>query len=270
MEDEDGVNLCLLFLCIFWYNSCRENHYLTRSAVVPPDESPWCKVLDRGDDTSFLNLSGMTRAAFYKLEGILFSPEPVGKKRGRPPILDNAGMLGMYLFYVGSTMKTKHICLIFGVLPSSANVIIGRMRSLLCLKLKNHETSKICWPTDMQMEEWAGMIRVREPTVRHVIGFCDGVAIHIQCSDSEVEQSKAYNGLTPPGTHTRVPLYRGTLYGSPDIPATVSVVVRSVTFSYLVILYVRVYAVADQYSIFSALRFYGAYALKIKRKKEKR
>ena len=45
------------------------------------------------DDRSFLNLSGMTKGAFYKLEGIMF-PDLDYQKRGRPPILDTFGQLG--------------------------------------------------------------------------------------------------------------------------------------------------------------------------------
>ena len=46
-----------------YYNSRRESHYLTRSAVVRPYDSPWTKLLHDGDDSSFLNLSGMTKCA---------------------------------------------------------------------------------------------------------------------------------------------------------------------------------------------------------------
>ena len=195
MEEDDLLNLLLLLLLVTYYNSRRESNYLTRSAVVLPHDSPWTKLLHNGDNMSFLNLSGMTKYAFYKLEGILFSNLDY-RKRGRPPILDSFGQLGLYLFFVGSTMSTKFICLIFGIIPSSANSIIDKMRKLICEKLSDHHSSKVTWPTTEEMEVWASLIHDREPTVNCVIGFCDGVAIHIQCNDSEEEQSKSYNGHT--------------------------------------------------------------------------
>ena len=187
------MNLCILLLCILWFNSCRESHYLTRSAVVRPAVSAWNMLLYRGDTKSFLNLTGMTREAFYKLESILFIEEAVGRKRGRPPILDNSGRLGLYLFWVGSAMQTKYLCTIFGVVPSSANIIIDNMRSLICRRLQANDRSKIAWPNDVILEEWARLIQNREPTVKYVIGFADGLAIHIKCSDNEIEQTEAYN-----------------------------------------------------------------------------
>ena len=83
----DDENFILLMLLIVYYNSCRESNYLTRSALVRPYVSPWNKLLNYGDNTSFLTLTGMTRRAFFKLEGILFPAEVVGRKRGRPQSL---------------------------------------------------------------------------------------------------------------------------------------------------------------------------------------
>ena len=81
MEEDDILNLLLLLLLVTYYNSRRESHYLTRSAVVLSYDSPWTKLLYDGDDRSFLNLSGMTKGAFYKLEGIVF-PDLDYRKRG--------------------------------------------------------------------------------------------------------------------------------------------------------------------------------------------
>ena len=126
--------------------------------VVLPAVSAWNKLLYRGDTKSFLNLTGMTREAFYKLESILFIEEAVGRKRGRPPILDNSGRLGLNLFWVGSAMQTKYLCMIFGVVPSSANIIIDKLRSLICRRLQANDRLQIAWPNGVKMEEWARFI----------------------------------------------------------------------------------------------------------------
>jgi hypothetical protein len=44
------------------------------------------------------------------------------------------------------------------------------------------------------METYAHMVNVREPRVNNIIGFVDGVAIPVQCSDDVFEQSAHYNG----------------------------------------------------------------------------
>ena len=44
------------------------------------------------------------------------------------------------------------------------------------------------------MALWAEMVRSREPTVHTVIGFVDGVALHVQCNDSLDEQAAFYSG----------------------------------------------------------------------------
>jgi hypothetical protein len=37
--------------------------------------------------------------------------------RGRPRLLGPEGYLGLLLFYLGSTMNYKHLCLVFGITP---------------------------------------------------------------------------------------------------------------------------------------------------------
>jgi hypothetical protein len=70
----------------------------------------------------------MTRAASYTLEALYFPCEiRVRKKRGRPILLNTNSQLGLLLFYLNSTMKIKHLCLLFGVTPSTACEIINGM-----------------------------------------------------------------------------------------------------------------------------------------------
>ena len=55
-------------------------------------------------------------------------------------------------------MKTKHLCLLFGIVPSTANKIIDKMLHLVCRKLKNNEISKITFPGSAKMQHFAGMV----------------------------------------------------------------------------------------------------------------
>ena len=191
--DQSCAVLCIM-MAVLLYNAQREQHYLLRAAIVHPSMSPWNHLWCHGDDKSFLNLTGMDRAAFAKLEKIAFPEKEKDIKMGRPPLLDRSGQLGLLLFYMGSTMATKHLCLIFGVVPSTANVIINRMIILLVKKLRKNKSAKIKWPSEEEKVKWAALVNNREPSVDSVIGFVDGLALHVKCSDDEYEQSEHYNG----------------------------------------------------------------------------
>ena len=109
-------------------------------------------------------------------------------------MLDAKGQLGLYLFYVGSQMKTKQLCLLFCVIPSTANQIILRMMSLICRILKRNPASKVQFPNEEKMRYFADMVKSREPLINNVIGFVDGLSLACQCSDDELMQNAAYNG----------------------------------------------------------------------------
>lgn len=38
------------------------------------------------------------------------------------------------------------------------------------------------------------MVQRREPTVNNIIGFLDGLCLSVECSESDSEQKKMYNG----------------------------------------------------------------------------
>lgn len=114
-HEKRKVLLRLLFLVVVLkaYNSCRQRTYLTRSGLLTPASSPWQRLLEYGEEQSFLLLTGMTRAAFMRLKDIVFEG-CCRATRGRPVLLDESGQLGLFLMYIGSKMASKHLCLIFG------------------------------------------------------------------------------------------------------------------------------------------------------------
>ena len=73
----------------------------------------------------------MIHTAFNIVRDILFLPEPTDEfgrqPRGRPKILDNMGMVGLLLFYIGNTMTYKLICLILGILPTQCSIYKAKM-----------------------------------------------------------------------------------------------------------------------------------------------
>ena len=118
------------------------------------------------------------------LESTCFPAESHTRRVGRPSSIDNRGKLGLYLFFVGSRMSVKHLCLIFGIVPTSACVYINEMIKLVVRKLKKNPVSAIRYPTEDKLREWAALVHHRESRVMNVAGFVDGLALHVQCSDN--------------------------------------------------------------------------------------
>lgn len=196
-DDDDFLFIVTLFAAAIWYNSLRVRARLTRSAIVEPRLSPWKRLFEFGDAGSFLELTGFTRVAFERLKIVLFGHRDNDERRiGRPSNLDYNGQLGLYLFFVGSQMRIKHLCLIFGVVPTTATVAIRKLMKLICEKLKRHPASEVSFPDDNEMRVYANMVQFREPMVNNVIGFVDGLSLAVQCSDDILQQNAAYNGYS--------------------------------------------------------------------------
>ncbi len=107
------LRLLLVVLMFHLHNSIRTRHYLHCPAIAPPSESPWQKLNDRANPTSFLHMTGLTRECFGMLLAYLFDLEAIahlrGCQRGQLRSLRPKGYLGLLLFYLGSTMNYKHL-----------------------------------------------------------------------------------------------------------------------------------------------------------------
>ena len=110
----------LLLAIIRHYNGIRDHSYLTRSAILLPHLAPWRHLMDNSDASSFLLMTGLTRDAFNTLLDIIKPPghSALPKQKGRKWSLPPDAQWGLLLFYVGSTMVMKHLCLLFGITPS--------------------------------------------------------------------------------------------------------------------------------------------------------
>ena len=203
--------LMLVILLIKYHNSIRDRSYLLRAAVVHPSLSPWRYLYEHGDDCSFLHLTGLTREAFIILQDILFPPEPsdeFGRRPpGRPKLLDKSSSLGLLLFYIGSMMTNKYLCLIFGIVPTQCTIYIKDMLLLATDKLCCHPLSSVRFPDAAKMEQFAAMVNAREPLIDDVIGFMDGVSLPTQCTSEENEQNAMYDGYTCDTTVNNVLAY---------------------------------------------------------------
>ncbi len=81
------------------------------------------------------------------------------------------GYLGLLLFYLGSTMHYKHLCLIFGLTPTVCGKPINWMLWRTVRLLTDHPFAKVRFPDDAKMTEFANMVKAREPLAEDVIGF---------------------------------------------------------------------------------------------------
>ena len=98
---------------------------LLRQSILSPTKSPWQHLYEHGDSGSFLLMTGVTRHVFRMLLGILYSPHELLLARfnyvshpGRKPSLLPPAELGLFLYFIGSTMSIKHLCMLFGSTPS--------------------------------------------------------------------------------------------------------------------------------------------------------
>jgi hypothetical protein len=86
--------LMFLILLACYHNSLSVRSYLLRAALVPPSLSPWQKLYDEGDSSSFLHVTGLTREAFNSLVMIVIRlPDHSLRRRRRGLILPSAWQL---------------------------------------------------------------------------------------------------------------------------------------------------------------------------------
>ena len=171
---------------VIYYNGIRRRHRLTRSGILQPGRSPWRHLYENGDEASFLNLTGFSRAAFHQLHEYMYRDNEL-PRTGRPRLLNTEDELGIILFYLGSSMTISHLCLIFGCTPSRCSDIINNQLLSLSRRLKNHPKARIHWPSTLREKEYlADLVHRREPNILDVIGFTDGLSLPIQCASDPI------------------------------------------------------------------------------------
>ena len=63
-----------LVLLACYHNSLHVRSYLLQAALIPPSLSPWHKLYDNGDSSSFLHVTGLSQEAFNSLLNIAILP----------------------------------------------------------------------------------------------------------------------------------------------------------------------------------------------------
>jgi hypothetical protein len=188
--------ILLLILLLQYYNSIHDRRYLLCQAVVDPHVSPWRKLYKHADNSSFLHMTGLNRCAFRLLLEYLFDNDDIVPRRrhGRPCSFFPDRYLGLLLFYLGSTMQYKHLCLIFGLTLSVCGRAINWMLQRTVRLLNGNPFAKVKFPDNVKMKEYADMIQAREPLADDVIGFMDGASFSTECTSKRVQQNAFYCG----------------------------------------------------------------------------
>jgi len=194
-QHETEATILFVLALITAYNAVRRRSRLTRSALLQPKFASWKFLYKNADDGSFLHITGFDRDTFEELKDACFEDDDDDqRRRGRPPGLDNAGKLGLYLLWANSRMTLADLCLIFGVVESTASDNIDLMRATVIRSLRSRPESRIKWPSLDEMRRWAALVEGREPTIKTVIGFVDGLTVPILCSEDKSEQQTYYSG----------------------------------------------------------------------------
>jgi hypothetical protein len=126
---------------------------------------------------------GLSREAFTLLHDVLFSGQQP-QRAGRPQLMPFTAQLGLY---IGSTIRIKHLCIIFGIISSTCSEIINKILSLVV-----HEEAPLAmvkFPDEEKMENFACLINQSKPEVDDVISFMDGATLTSECTSEPIEQN---------------------------------------------------------------------------------
>lgn len=189
------VMVVVVIVAMHKSNLMHTRSYLRRAALVDPELSPWRKLFESMDDSSFLRITGFNYPAFRELSNSIFTDTARLREQTRTGRRSNLCLddkLGLYLLWVGSSMSYKQIALLFGVLEQTVSTTVIYMMKLILKKLKRHHAAAIRKPTENEMSEWADIVNRRANSAVNVIGFLDGCAFPIECSSEDNEAY--YNG----------------------------------------------------------------------------
>jgi hypothetical protein len=199
--DNDRQRLWRVLMVVLLFqlhNSIRTLHYLHHPAIVSPSDLPWQRLYEQADPSLFLHMTGLTQQCFVMLLYALFDPEEILPhqrcRHKRPRSLQPEGCLGLLLFYLGSTMNHKHLCMISGIVPGVCSKVVCAMLRLAVRRLADNPIAEVRFPSAEKMRRFSGMVQSREPLVDDLIGFMDGVSIPAECTDERFEQNAFYCG----------------------------------------------------------------------------
>ncbi|CAD6947117.1 unnamed protein product [Tilletia laevis] len=154
------------------------------------------RVLRTKDDMAFIAAFGFDVDTFRDLLSRFRTHLPAPPRHPRRPRLLTPELhLALVLSYLTTPQRQKSIALLFGITPSVVSraiwVGLGAMKTMMS---KDKDTWAIRWPTPETMGDMAAAVRAREPLLKHVFGFVDGLNLRIYQPGDVDEQNAYYNG----------------------------------------------------------------------------
>ncbi|KAE8261163.1 hypothetical protein A4X09_0g7703 [Tilletia walkeri] len=174
----------------------RRRVYLTRQSLTPSRRSAAATLLAAKDDKSYISAFGFDVRTFdiilTKFKPFL-PPAPTLKRR--PRSLTPRLHLSLVLYYLTSPQRQKSIALVFGLTPAAVSRSIwSGLSAMFDMMAADPDTWAIKWPTAAVMTDMAAAVRAREPLLKGVFGFVDGLNLRIYQPSNIDEQNAYYNG----------------------------------------------------------------------------
>lgn len=178
---------------ISFRRNIRVRHDIRREALLSFDHSPWAKLELASNDSAYRKVTGLSIRAFQLLSEILSSC-PKFHSRFRNTGLTPRAIAGIVLVYMRNPCHEQMIQLMFGITRSAANRYINQALRMLNDTLSNHSKSRVSWPSEFDMERFAGLIAKKKECLRpfHVFGFVDGIRLLMGNFSDPAKQNAYY------------------------------------------------------------------------------
>lgn len=208
-EHHQRKRVLLVHMMSLYRHRMRMRHYITRESLLLPAKSPWRRLFESHVDGALVDTTGLTHKAFMSIHALFekffhatFAVR-VGKRmtvhrsnRGRKPALNSIDALGLCLSWLNGTMREKHLVIYFAINQSMVSRYLNcALRALnKCLEL--HPAAAVTWPSAQQMQFYSEVIKSKEPHVKNIFGFVDGLDLPVFKPADPDEQNAMYSGYT--------------------------------------------------------------------------
>ncbi|KAE8245708.1 hypothetical protein A4X03_0g7444 [Tilletia caries] len=159
----------------------RRQPCLTRASLLSPSLSAAAHLLHARKDSGYISVFGLDVKTFDLLlaKASSFFPPPHLKVR-RHRLLSVRAHLALTLYYLTTPQRQKSISIVFGIVPSAVSPAIWvGLRALRVMMEADPDYWAIRWPSPDTMKSMAAAVRAREPLLKHVFGFVDGLNLRI-------------------------------------------------------------------------------------------
>ncbi|KAG2342379.1 hypothetical protein BDR05DRAFT_976528 [Suillus weaverae] len=161
---------------------------------------------DSQNDRAFITMMGVNVSTFSSLLTTGFAqawyetPIPCddvsthGNPRTNQRSLDAAGVLGLVLHYLSSTMHAISLQQIFAIIPSTVTQYLNFGLRLLLCTLRTLSDAKIQWPGCLDFERCSALVVARHSRLGGAFGSIDGLKLPVQTSNDVDIKNATFNG----------------------------------------------------------------------------